>query len=47
VSGEPLTSFDQNEWWDVCRKLRPDLDRETFDEMWAKFAKMKRRKQLQ
>jgi hypothetical protein len=36
-----LDEYDEDEWWDVCRRLRPDLDRETFETMWTKFAAWK------
>jgi hypothetical protein len=41
-----LDEFDIEEWWDVCRRLRPDIPRETFEEMWAEFIADKQRRQL-
>jgi len=38
-----LNEFDVNEWWDVCRKLRPDLTRREFLADWAEFQRLKAR----
>lgn len=27
--------LDKFEWWDVCRKVRPDLTWEEFERLWA------------
>jgi len=27
--------FDKFEWWDVCKKVKPDLTWEEFEELWA------------
>lgn len=32
-----LDILDQEEWWDVCRELQPELTREEFDVMWESF----------
>jgi len=32
-----LDEYDQDEWWDVCHRLRPDVSREQFDVQWAEF----------
>jgi hypothetical protein len=37
-----LDEYDIDEWWDVCRRVRPDLAREEFDAMWREFQTMKR-----
>lgn len=42
-----LDEFDQDEWWDVCREVRPDITREEFDRMWEDFVAEKERKKLQ
>lgn len=39
--GVPLNELDQNEWWDVCREVRPDLSRADFEAMWADFVERK------
>lgn len=39
-----LDEFDKDEWWDVCRKLRPELTREEYDVLWADFQAMKARR---
>lgn len=40
-----LNEFDADEWFDVCRRIRPDLTREEFDEKWLEFIAAKRRRQ--
>ena len=42
-----LDDFDREEWWDVCRRVRPDLTRDEYDKMWEEFVAMKQRKRLQ
>lgn len=32
-----LNEYDANEWYDISRKLKPDLTREEFDKMWEGF----------
>jgi len=32
-----LYEFDQDEWWDVCRSLRPELTRDEYEIMWDDF----------
>lgn len=29
-----LDEFNKEEWWDVCRKVRPDITREEYEAMW-------------
>lgn len=36
-----LDSLDKDEWWDVCRRLRPDITREEYEVMWADFQQRK------
>jgi len=36
-----LDEFDADEWFEVCRRLRPEVTREEFDQMWAEFAALK------
>jgi len=50
MTAEPavqLNEFSKDEWWDVARILSPDLSREEYDEMWADFCEVKRRRTLQ
>jgi hypothetical protein len=42
-----LNEFDKNEWWDVCRKMQPDLSRAQFDAMWADFCRSKAARERQ
>jgi hypothetical protein len=39
-----LDEFDKEEWWDVARRVRPDLTREEYEAMWTEFAELKRRR---
>lgn len=32
-----LNEFDKTEWFDMMRKLRPDVTREEFDKVWSEF----------
>lgn len=32
-----LDEYDAVEWFDVCRRLKPDLTQERFDELWTAF----------
>jgi len=44
---EPSTRLDEldaDEWFAVARKANPELTREEFDEQWAAFQSLKRRK---
>lgn len=38
---ERLDELDENEWWDVCRKLRPEIEREEFEREWREFQQIK------
>lgn len=40
-----LHEFDAVEWFDVCRRLQPDLTQERFDELWNAFQKDKSERQ--
>lgn len=42
-----LNLFDKEEWWDVVRRVSPEVARETFEEMWAANMRAKERKRLQ
>jgi hypothetical protein len=46
-SGARLDEFDADEWFDVMKRIRPDLTREEFDELWAKFQRDKRKRATQ
>ncbi len=45
-----LDEHDKNEWWDICRALKPSTTWEQFEELWADFQTKKaerlRRKEL-
>lgn len=41
-----LDQFDKVEWRDVVRRVRPDWTDEQFEQAWAEFIEMKRRKSL-
>jgi hypothetical protein len=32
-----LDEYDAVEWFDVCRRLKPDLTQERFNELWTEF----------
>lgn len=36
-----LDEFDEVEWFDICRKIKPDLTQEEFDAMWDSFQERK------
>lgn len=36
-----LNEYDSIEWFDMVRRLRPDLTQEEFDRMWAEFCLLK------
>lgn len=38
----PLNEYDADEWFDVCRQIRPDYSREQFDRDWETFQERKR-----
>lgn len=41
-----LDELDRIEWWDVCRKVRPDLTEDEFEAQWAEFQRAKARRAL-
>jgi hypothetical protein len=42
-----LQEYDEREWRDVAREVRPDLTDEEFAAMWDEFQEQKRRKGFQ
>lgn len=44
---ELLHLFDKEEWWDVSRKLKPDLTREEYDVLWERFHEWKAKRDAQ
>ena len=42
-----LDEYDQSEWWDVARRLRPDITRKQFEQDWTEFLHMKSRARAQ
>lgn len=38
---EPLTLLDREEWFDICRKVCPNLTRDEYQAMWADFQQRK------
>jgi hypothetical protein len=36
-----LNEFDKEEWFDVCRQLKPGLSRLQYEKEWAKFQAFK------
>lgn len=38
-----LGEYDREEWWDICRKLCPDMTREEYDVVWEEFIALKER----
>jgi len=36
-----LHEYDRNEWFDIVRRVRPDLKEAEFDRLWAEFCRMK------
>lgn len=42
-----LDELDRDEWWDVCRLVRPDITREEFENDWREFAELKQRRLAQ
>jgi hypothetical protein len=38
-----LDEFDKDEWFDVMRRIRPDLSRAEFDEQWRQFQRDKQK----
>jgi hypothetical protein len=47
VEAAELNEFDREEWWDVCRTVKPDMTREQFEADWEEFQELKRKKGLQ
>lgn len=41
-----LHEYDKEEWWNVICRLRPDIDRIKFEQDWAEFCELKRKKNL-
>jgi hypothetical protein len=41
-----LDEYDHVEWWDICRRLRPDVTEEEFAEMWAEYLEIKRQREM-
>jgi len=39
-----MDEFDKDEWYQVCRTVRPDWTEAQFDKAWADFCEAKRRK---
>lgn len=37
MTASPLNELDKEEWWDVARRVRPDITREEYDRMWEEF----------
>lgn len=42
-----LDCYDKEEWWDVCRRVRPDMTREQYDKDWDEFVKTKAERERQ
>ncbi len=40
-------NFDKVEWWDMCRRVKPHLTWEEYEELWDEFLEFKRWKKLQ
>lgn len=47
MSDARLDELDKEEWWDVCRRMRPDMTREQYDADWKEFIAMKAEHQRQ
>lgn len=45
MSEARINEFDREEWWDVARRVRPDLAREDYDRMWDEFQQEKAERQ--
>ncbi len=43
---DPLHVLTKDEFRDVCRKLRPDISDDEFDDSWEQFQQMKALKKL-
>lgn len=42
-----LNELDKEEWWDVARRVRPDLTREEYEAMWDGYHAEKTERQRQ
>jgi hypothetical protein len=42
-----LDEYDQLEWWDVARRINPDLTWEQFELDWDEFVRLKQTKEVQ
>jgi hypothetical protein len=42
----PMYSYSREEWFDICKKMKPSLDQEEFELLWQEFVELKRRKGL-
>lgn len=43
---DALNAFDREEWWDICRSVRPDITRDQFEIDWQEFLALKKTKRL-
>jgi len=41
-----LDEFSKDEWRDVCRRVRPDIDDEQFEQEWQEFEAAKRMRKV-
>lgn len=41
MSDARLNELDREEFWDVCRRLRPDLTRDDYELLWGQFQRDK------
>ncbi len=41
MSESRLDQFDKDEWFDVCRELKPQMTREEFEIKWETFQQLK------
>ena len=42
-----LDCYDKEEWWDVARRVNPNITREEYDRQWDEFVQMKLERQRQ
>lgn len=38
----PFSELTREEWFDVMREVKPDIDHDEFDEAWDEFISLKR-----